>query len=380
MRTERIGTLVIGGGQAGLAAGYHLKQQGLPFRIVDAGERIGDQWRGRWDSLRLFTPARYDGLPGMRFPSGPHYFPTKDEFADFLEHYAAAFELPVHSGVRVERLTREADRFVATAGERRFEADNVIVAMANYQRGWRPAFAAELADEIVQIHSADYKNPGQLRPGRVLIAGAGNSGSEIAMDVAADHPVCMAGRSTGELPFRPRSLPGRHVFAPLVLRFLFHHVLTVDTPIGRKARPKIVGRGGPLIRVKSRDLAAAGVQRAPRVRGAEDGVPVLEDGRALPVENVVWCTGFRTGFEEWIDLPVHGEHEPTHRRGSAEVHPGLYFLGLHFQRSLSSGMIHGVGRDAKDIARAVAERVSAPAARPKTGAPGRPAAGAAIGA
>ena len=379
MSTERIGTLVIGGGQAGLSAGYHLKRQGVSFRIVDAGERIGDQWRGRWDSLRLFTPARYDGLPGMRFPSGPHYFPTKDEFADFLEHYAAAFELPVHSGVRVERLSREGDRFVARAGERRFEADNVIVAMANYQRPWRPAFAAELPEEVVQIHSADYRNPGQLRPGRVLIVGAGNSGSEIAMDVVGDHPVCMAGRSTGEIPFRPRSLPGRHVFTPLVLRFVFHHVLTVDTPIGRKARPKIVGRGGPLIRVKSRDLAAAGVERAPRVVGVEDGVPVLEDGRALPAENVVWCTGFRTGFEEWIDLPVHGDREPRHRRGSVDAHPGLYFLGLHFQRSLSSGMIHGVARDAEDVARAVAERASAPAARPTRRMSDPAAAGVAIG-
>lgn len=372
--TERIETLVIGGGQAGLAAGYHLARQGLPFLILDASDRIGDAWRGRWDSLRLFTPARFNALPGMAFPAHRHAFPTKDEFADYLEAYAREFELPVRCGVKVHGLTREGDRFVATAGNQRFEADNVIIAMGSHQEPRTPAFADELDPGMVQVHSADYRNPGQLRPGDVLIVGGGNSGSEIAMDLAPHHRVWMSGRNTGELPFRPRSLPGRLLLVPLVLRFLFYRVVTVDTPIGRAMRPKVLGRGGPLIRVKNRDLAAAGVQRVPRTTGARDGRPVLEDGRVMDVENVVWCTGFRTGFEDWIHLPIHGEHEPRHERGIVPDQPGLFFLGLFFQRAMSSEMIHGVGRDAEEIVRAVAQRTASAAAAGKRAAvpAGRP--------
>jgi putative flavoprotein involved in K+ transport len=357
-RTERYETIVIGGGQAGLAAGYHLSRRRLPFVILEAGDRIGDVWRRRWDSLRLFTPARYNGLPGMRFPAPPHSFPPKDEFADFLESYARAFNLPVRTGIKVDALTKEGDHFVATAGGRRFEAENVVVAMGSYQEPRVPDFAAKLDPAIVQLHSAHYRSPDQLRPGGVLLVGAGNSGSEIAMELAPSHPVWMSGRSTGELPFRPRSLPGRLLLVPLVLRVLFYRILTVDTPIGRAARGKALVGGGPLIRVKSRDLAAAGVERVPRTAGVRHGQPVLEDGRVLDVANVIWCTGFRTGFESWIHLPVHGEHEPKHKRGIAADQPGLYFLGLHFQRALSSGMIHGVGRDAEEIVRDIAARAS----------------------
>ena len=356
-QTERTGTLVIGGGQAGLAAGYHLARHGLDFLIVDASRRIGDAWRRRWDSLRLFTPARFSSLPGMRFPAPPWHFPTKDEFADYLEGYAERFELPVRSGARVESLTREDGRFVAIAGDRRFEADRVIVAMANYQKPKTPAFARELDPGIVQIHSADYRGPGQLRDGDVLLVGAGNSGSEIAMELAPRHQVWMSGRDVGQLPFRIAGLSGR-ILGPLVLRGLFYRVLTVDTPIGRRARPRIISRGGPLIRVKSQDLRRAGVRRAPRTTGVRDGRPVLDDGRVLDVANVVWCTGFRPGFEEWIHLPVHADeegHEPRHERGVATGQPGLHFVGLHYQRALSSAMIHGVGRDAAETAARIAE-------------------------
>jgi putative flavoprotein involved in K+ transport len=354
--TERVETLIIGGGQAGLATGYHMARRGLPFVILDASHRVGDQWRRRWDSLRLFTSARYDSLPGMPFPAPPHSFPTKDAFADYLESYAQRFELPVRSGVEVQGLTREGDRFVATAGDRRFEADNVVVAMGSYQKPWAPDFAAELDPDVVQIHSARYRNPGQLRPGGVLIVGGGNSGSEIAMELAPRHTVLMSGRNTGEIPFRPRSLPGRLFLVPLVLRFLFYRVLTVDSPIGRAARPSIIAKGGPLIRVKNRDLAAAGVKRAPRTVGVVNGRPMLEDGRVPDVANVIWCTGYRTGFDSWIHLPIHGDHEPRHQRGIVPDHPGLFFVGLHFQRALSSEMIHGVGRDADDIVAEVERR------------------------
>jgi putative flavoprotein involved in K+ transport len=346
-------TIVIGGGQAGLATGYYLRQQGRDFVILDANERIGDSWRDRWDSLRLFTPARYNGLPGMPFPAPAHAFPAKDDMADYLEAYAAHFELPVRTGVQVDRLSKPGGRFVVKAGDLRLESDNVVVAMATFQKPRVPPFARELDPGIVQLHSSDYRNLSQLQDGGVLVVGAGNSGSEIALEAARRHPTWMSGRHPGHVPFRIEGVAARLLLVRLVLRVLFHRVLTVQTPMGRKLRPKALTRGGPLIRVKPEDLAAAGVERVPRTVGVRDGLPVLEDGRVLDVANVVWCTGFHSGFS-WIDLPVLGDQEPMHERGVVAGEPGLYFVGLNFLYALSSTMIHGVGRDARRVARAIA--------------------------
>jgi putative flavoprotein involved in K+ transport len=351
-------TIIIGAGQAGLATGYYLKQQRRDFVILDANERVGDSWRNRWDSLRLFTPARYNCLAGMRFPAQGYSFPTKDAMAAYLEAYAARFALPVRTGVRVDRLTRQGNRFVVTAGAQRFEADQVVVAMANYQQPRTPSFAGELDPGIIQLHSSGYRNPAQLREGGVLIVGAGNSGAEIAREVARrGHETWVSGRGTGEVLFRVEGLAARLLLMHLTLRVVFHHVLTVDTPMGRKLRPRVLSTGGPLIRVKSKDLAAAGVERVPRTAGVRNGMPVLEDGRVLNVANVIWCTGFHPGFS-WIDLPVLGEHEPVHKRGAVTHEPGLYFVGLHFLYALSSPMIHGVSRDAKYISRTIARNAT----------------------
>jgi putative flavoprotein involved in K+ transport len=357
---ERVQTIVIGGGQAGLSAGYHLARRGLPFVILDAHARIGDAWRQRWDSLRLFSPARFDGLPGMPFPAPGHSFPTKDEMADYLEAYAARFELPVRTGVRVERLSTRGERFVVVAGERRFEAENVVVAMASYQRPRTPPFAGELSPGIVQLHSMEYRNPQQLREGGVLVVGAGNSGAEIALDLAPGRPTWLSGRDTGHLPFRVEGAVARVVIRPL-FRIVFHRLLTVDTPLGRRARPKLLSHGMPLIRVKPADLAAAGIERVPRTAGVRDGRPLLEDGRVLDVANVIWCTGYQPAFS-WIDLPVLGENEPLHERGVVADAPGLYFVGLSFLYAASSSMVHGVERDAGRIVELIATRSRA--ARP----------------
>ncbi len=358
-------TIVIGGGQAGLTTGYFLQQHGRDFTILDAGERIGDSWRKRWDSLRLFTPARYNGLAGMPFPAPDHYFPTKDEMGDFLEGYAAHFKLPVRTGIRVDSLTRQAEGFLVAAGNQRFEAKQVVVAMANYQSPRVPAFASELDAGIVQFHSSAYQNLSQLQEGGVLIVGAGNSGSEIAMEASRNHPTWMSGRNTGQIPFRIQTPAAHRVFIPLVLRVLFHRVLTVNTPVGRKMRPKILTQGGPLIRIKSSDMAAAEIQRVPRTVGVRDGRPLLEDSHVLDVANVIWCTGFHPDFS-WIKLPIFGEHEPMHERGIVASEPGLYFVGLHFQYALSSTMIHGIERDAEHVVNQIAAR-SAALAQPNTG-------------
>lgn len=358
----RVQTLVVGGGQAGLSVGYHLRRRGLPFLILESHGRIGDSWRQRWDSLRLFTPAKFDGLAGLPFPAPPDSFPTKDEMAAYLEAYAARFELPVWTDVRVERLSRRDDRFLLEADGERFEAENVVIAMATYQRPRVPACAAELDAGVLQLHSSAYRNVAQLREGGVLVVGAGNSGAEIALETArCGHPTWLSGRSVGQIPFRIGGRAARLFLGRLVLRGVFHHVLTLDTPIGRKARPVVVSRGGPLIRVKSGDLAALGVERVPRLAGVLDGHPVLEGGRVLPVANVIWCTGFHPGFS-WIDLPVFGpDGEPRHERGVVADAPGLYFVGLHFLYAMSSTMIHGVGRDAEHVASAIAARAGAPA-------------------
>jgi putative flavoprotein involved in K+ transport len=354
-RTERIDTLVIGGGQAGLSVGHHLGRRGVPFLILDASARVGDPWRARWDSLRLFTPARFDGLDGMPFPAEPGYFPTKDEMADYLEAYAARFDLAVRSGARVHRLTRENGRFVALTADTRFEADNVVVAMSNYQRARVPAFAGELRADIRQIHSADYRSPAQLRAGPVLLVGAGNSGADIAMELTRRHTVWMSGPDVGHIPFRIERPIAQKILVPFVLRVMFHRVLTVSTPLGRKVRPEKMSKGVTLVRVKPKDLARAGVERVPRTEGMKDGLPVLEGDRVLEPANVIWCTGFDAGFD-WIDLPVHGEREPLHESGVVHSQPGLFFVGLGFLHAVSSSMIHGVGRDADRIAGLVAER------------------------
>ncbi len=364
--TERFDVIVIGAGQAGLSVGHFLAGLGRRFVILDAGMRVGDAWRHRWDSLRLFTPARYDGLAGMPFPAPPTSFPTKDAMADYLEAYAQHFRLPVRCGTRVDRLGREGRQYVATAGARRYEAPHVVVAMANYQEPRVPEFAARLDPGIVQFHSLEYRNPSQLQAGDVLLAGAGNSGSELAMELARTHRVWMAGRDTGHIPFRIEGFMGRHLLVRLVLRGLFHRVLSMGTPIGRRIRPKVIKGGGPLIRVKPGDLAAAGVQRVPKVTGVRDGRPVLEDGRALEIANVIWCTGFEPGFS-WIDLPVHDPQaahgEPRHQSGVVPGEPGLYFVGLHFLHAMSSGMIHGVERDARRIVATIDARLQAAPAR-----------------
>jgi putative flavoprotein involved in K+ transport len=359
MRSEvnstKIQTIVIGGGQAGLTAGYYLAKRGLPFLILDANAQVGDAWRLRWDSLRLFTPARYAGLPGMRFPAPGASFPNKQQVADYLVEYARRFRLPVRNGIRVDRLWKENDRFIMSAGNQRFEAENVIVAMANYQVPRMPSFARELRPEIVQLHSHDYRNPSQLQEGGVLVVGVGNSGADIALEVAQSHPTWISGKESGHIPWSIETLLSRHFLFRLV-RFVGHHVLTVKTPIGRRVRPKMLHRAAPLVRVKPQDLINAGAEYVPRVVGVKDGLPLLADGRVRDVQNVIWCTGYERGFS-WIDLPIFdGQGDAVHDNGVVTDIPGMYFVGLHFLYAMSSATLIGVARDADRIVNAVAAR------------------------
>ena len=358
-RTERVETVVVGGGQAGLAVGYQLARRNRPFVILDANERVGDSWRKRWPSLRLYSPALVDGLPGMRFP-GPRYaYPMGRDMAEYLESYAERFALPVVNGVRADSLDRDDGGYVVSAGGRRFEADNVVVATGVFQHEHPvvPGFAGGLDAAITQLHSADYRDPEQLRAGPVLVVGAAHSGGDIAYELAnAGFTTVLSGPDTGQFPLNIESRLRPLVF-PL-LRFAATRLLTVSTPLGRKARPHIRAHGGPLIRVKKADLEAAGVERVyERTTGVVDGKPELDGGRVVDIANVVWCTGFRNDYG-WIRcaLPVDEDGYPAQKRGAVATSPGLYFVGLPFLHSFSSMLILGAGRDGERVARQIAAR------------------------
>jgi putative flavoprotein involved in K+ transport len=367
---ERFETVIVGGAQAGLSVGYHLARRGRSYVILDANQRIGDSWRKRWDSLRLFTPARYDGLPGLRFPGAEWSFPSRDQMADYLEGYVARFGLNVRTGLAVDRVARWDGRYLVAAGGRQFEADNVVVASGTFQAPRTPAFAADLGPEILQLHSSGYRNPSPLRDGGVLVVGASNSGAEIALEAAASgHATVLSGRDTGQVPIRIESRPARLVLR--VLWILANRVLTENTPMGRKLGPLVRSHGGPLVRVKRADLAAAGVERTTaRTVGTRDGLPLLDDGRVVDVANVVWCTGFGRDYR-WLQVPVLGEDGwPLHDRGVVASAPGIYFVGLPFLHGFGSMLIGGVGRDAEHVARDIASRTpkGRPAADALTGA------------
>jgi putative flavoprotein involved in K+ transport len=351
---EYVDTIIIGGGQAGLALGYHLAQQGREFLILDAYSRVGDAWRRRWDSLRLFTPAKYDGLPGSSFPGDRLSFPTKDQMADYLEHYADQMGLPVRTGVRVEALGRDGDAYVVASANQTWRARNVVVASGPCQVPRQPAYAGELSADIRQLHASAYRGPDQLQPGPALVVGMGNSGTEIALELSRTHQTSVAGRPSGELPVRHGRAAARFVLP--IVRFAGLHVLTLGTPIGRKAAPGFLSSATPLIRTKRDDLERAGVRMVSRVTDVRDGLPVLEGGQALEVANVVWCTGFREDYS-WIELDVFdSDGRPRQRRGVVDSSRGLYFLGNEFLYAVASATLPGVGRDAAYLARQIGAR------------------------
>jgi putative flavoprotein involved in K+ transport len=353
---RHVDTVIIGAGQAGLSVGYHLARLGRSFVILDEHQRTGDCWRERYDSLRLYTPAKYNGLPGMRFPAPPHSFPSGGQMADYLETYAARMDLPVLAGVRVDGVWPAdggRDEYIVTAGQRRFIAAQVVVATGGQQIPSTPPFADQLDPGIRQLHSSDYRKPSQLLPGAVLVVGASHSGADLALEVAPEHKTWLSGPVNGQLPLDLEGRPARQIM-PL-LWFAANHVLTMKTPLGRKMQPEVRAHGGPLLRVKLPHLRAAGVEYvSARTAGVRDGLPVLDDGRAIDVTNVIWCTGFGRDFS-WLHLPVIGaDGWPRQERGVVTEAPGLYFLGLLFQYAFGSMFVGGVRRDADYVARHIA--------------------------
>jgi len=357
-------TIIIGAGQAGLATAYHLTRRGLPCLALDAHDRVGDSWRQRYESLRLFTPARLDALPGLPFPAPAWSYPTAGQMADYLEQYVAELHLPVRTGVGVRRVRAAAGGFRVETTDGELSCATLVVAAGGHRDPWTPALAARVDPAVVQLHSTAYRHPAQLPDGPVLVVGASHSGADLALELAlAGHPVVLAGRVHGQLPYG--GVRGR--ISALLLPTVASHVLTVRTPVGRRMQPMVRAGGAPLLRVKPADLAAAGVRHVEaRVVDVRDGRPVLDDGTVVEARSIVWATGFRDDFG-WVEpAPLGEDGYPVTDRGAVPSVPGLYFVGLPFQYAFSSAMVHGVGRDAEHVARHLAAHL--PARRPAAAA------------
>jgi putative flavoprotein involved in K+ transport len=340
MNDERYDVVVIGAGQAGLAIGHSLGKQGRRFVIVEAADSVGSAWRSRWDSLVLFTPRRYDALPGLAFPGDPDGYPTRDEVIAYLERYAAHFQLPIALSSPVHSLKRQGDAFVLEAGEKRIVADQVVVATGPFQVPNMPALADGLSGDVFQTHSTGYRRPADVPEGRVLVVGGGNTGFQIAKELAASREVHLAiGSRQKPLPQR---LLGRDLFWWLTKLGLLSK--TVESRLGQRLQSR-----DTLIGSSPREAKRHGVQVRPRAVRAEGRTIGFADGAELEVDAVIWATGYRPDHS-WIGLPVtDADGRLRHSRGVTEV-PGLYFLGLSWQHTRGSALLGFVADDAAFIA------------------------------
>lgn len=340
-----IDAVVVGGGQAGLAAGYWLQRYGRSLVILDRETEVGTAWRHRWDSLRLFTPAGFSHLPGLRFPGPAGAAPTKDEMADYLTAYARHFALPVEPATTVETVGQDGKQLLVTATDgRSWRAHDVVLATGAHTRPHLPPFADQVDPTIVQLHSRDYRRPAQLPAGPVLVVGAGNSGAEIAADLAArGRDVRLSGRDVGHIPqLGPWTYP--------VMRLL-------GRPGAALASRGLGGGAEPLGRIRAGELEAAGVQRVPRTVGVRAGLPLLDNGSTTRVAAIVWCTGLRPDHR-YVRVPVLDDAgRLVHRRGITTC-PGVYAVGLPHQSSITSHLVGGVGTDARYVVRHLARRTS----------------------
>ena len=340
--------VVIGAGQAGLALGYYLKKTGLTFRLLDASTRVGDSWRERYDSLRLFTPAEYDNLPGLRFPAPQGTYPTKDLVADYLEAYARQFSLPVQLQTQVTSLGREGGTFYLRTSRGLIRAAQVVVATGPFQTPFVPAAAQQLDSGVVQLHSSAYRNEAQLPPGDVLVVGAGNSGLQIAEGLLASRPVVLA--QGKPQPFLPQNVGGRSIF--WWMERLRVSRVPATSWLGHRLKQR-----DPVIGTSIAELKQKGLRVTSRVADANGRTVTLADGRTLQPRSIIWATGFRPDYD-WIHLPVtDAEGHPMHRHGTTSF-SGLYFLGLSWQRTRGSALLGWVGQDAAYIAERVVRRSS----------------------
>ena len=353
--STRRDVVVVGGGQAGLAIGYFLAEQGRDFTILEAAGELGVSWRERWDSLKLFTPARYDGLPGLAFPGDPDRYPGRDEVAAYLADYATRFDLPVELGSRVRRVRKTEDGYAVELEGRTYEAEQVVIATGPFQVPFVPAIAENLDEGVVELHSTAYRSPESIPEGRVLVVGGGNTGFQIAEELSASHDVHLSIGSR-QTPL-PQRILGRDLFRYLDATGLIRK--TTASRIGRRMQ----GRD-TLIGSTPRALRRHGVQIHGRAVTASGHTVTFSDDTTLDVQAVVWATGFRVDHS-LIDVPVFDESGlALHRRGVTES-PGLYFLGLSWQHTRGSALLGWVKDDAEYLAQRI-EALRADSPKPNT--------------
>jgi putative flavoprotein involved in K+ transport len=336
--------VVIGAGQAGLAVGHTLKQAGVDFLILDAASELGVSWTRRWDSLRLFTSARYCGLPGLPFPGDPDRYPLKDEVPEYFRTYAATFELPVHLGQRVVSVSRADGVFAVATPERTIAARQVVAAVGAFQTPIVPGYAQRLPANIVQLHSHGYRNPAQIPAGNVAVVGSANSGLQIADELSRSHEVVVCrGRKQPRLPQR---IFGRDAFWWLSKSGILS--LPTNTPLARR-----LATPDPVVGTKIGELAQR-VAFVGRVVDVADGRLLTADGQRIDAATVLWATGYRNDWS-WLSPELLGaDGAPQHDGGIGAS--GLHFVGLYRMRNRGSALLGFVGRDAQHVGAVVAQR------------------------
>jgi putative flavoprotein involved in K+ transport len=341
--TKHREVVVIGGGQAGLAMGYFLAKQGRGFTILEAAGEPAAAWRARWDSLELFTPVRYDSLPGHAFPGEPDSYPDRDAVVAYLTDYARRFELPVAFNSRVRSVRPRDGGFRVELADRTYEADQVVVATGPFQVPFTPAMASDLSTDGAQVHSSGYRAPQDLPEGPVLVVGGGNTGFQIAAELAQSREVHLAvGARQTPLPQR---ILGRDLFRYLEATRLMNK--TVTSRIGQKMKDKET-----LIGSSPRRAHRHGIKMRPRATAAQGSTVTFADGSDVAVDAVVWATGFRLDHS-FVEVPVFDARgQVRHQRGVTEL-PGLYFLGLPWQHTRGSALLGWVKDDAEFIAQRI---------------------------
>ncbi|NDI35698.1 NAD(P)-binding domain-containing protein [Chengkuizengella sediminis] len=340
----KLDVIVIGAGQAGLALGYYLKQSNLSFLLLDQNSQIGETWVKRYDSLILFSPRKYSSLPGFPFPGEPNGYPNKNETADYLKQYQKQFSIPVKLNTKVTQLTKETDRFITVTNDKTYHSKIVVIATGPFQIPFIPKLNdSGLDEQIIQLHSSQYKNPEQLNKGKTLIVGAGNSGAQIAVELHNTHDVYLS--TSQKLKFSPHKFAGKSVF------WWFETLKIYDVfRSGTKFGEWIKKQPEPIMGTELKELIQHNkVKLTAKTTSINGNEVTFEDGKTLTVDNIIWATGFTQNFE-WIKINnvINQKGNPLHKRGVSSV-PGLFFIGLPWLHKRPSALLGGVGEDAEYI-------------------------------